>query len=73
MRNKNKLLSNPFRKLRHKPYGMKYFTGYGGEYYGKDPRTGIMTEDTGIVINKKRTRRESRQYINNELNLNYDI
>lgn len=72
MRNKNKLLTNPFRNLKHKPYGMKYFTGYGGEYCGKDPRTGRITEDLGIVVNKKRTRQESRKFINDELNLNLD-
>jgi hypothetical protein len=72
MRKKDKRLSNPFRNLRHKPYGMVYLTGYGGEYYGRDPRTGRMTEGLGIVINKKRFRFNGKKFINNELNEYYE-
>lgn len=67
MRNKDKNLSNPFRKIKHFPYGGKKCTGYGGELYSRDPRTGRFTEICGIIINKSRERFKSKLEIRNEL------
>lgn len=67
MRNKDKHLSNPFRKIKHFPYGGKKCTGYGGELYSRDPRTGRFTEICGIIINKSRERFKSKLEIRNEL------
>lgn len=45
---------------KHKPYGMKLYTGYGGETYY--PAIGEIIEP---VINKSRERRKNKININN--------
>jgi hypothetical protein len=48
---------NPFRRRKRKPFGLKPFTGYGGEQYYRRYKTEVCEN----VINKKRQRRLYKQ------------
>ena len=67
MRNKNRFLTNAFRRIKHFPYGGKKFTGYGGEIYSRDPNTKRFTETCGIIVNKSRERFRSKLELKDEL------
>lgn len=69
-RNKNKFLSNPFRKRKHSPYGSKGWCGYGGEIYSKNHynKDSSFEEIVTDCINKSKARRAWKRDIQKELN-----
>ena len=75
-RNKNKYLSNPFRRRKHSPYGNKGWCGYGGEIYSKNPydKESSKEEIVTCCVNKSKARRQWKYNIIEELNeKNWDI
>ena len=53
---------HPYRHRKIKPYGLKGWCGYGGEYYRKN-----LGEICIDLVNKKRTRVLSKKLIKQEL------
>lgn len=53
---------HPYRNRKIKPYGLKGWCGYGGEYYRKN--IGEICID---LVNKKRTRALTKKLIKQEL------
>ena len=53
---------HPYRNRKIKPYGLKGWCGYGGEYYRK--KLGEICID---LVNKKRTRALTKKLIKQEL------
>lgn len=58
----NKQQPHPYRHRKIKPYGLKGWCGYGGEYYRR--KLGEICID---LVNKKRTRALTKKLIKQEL------
>ena len=66
-RKKKKFISTVTRNLKHIPYGSQICTNYGGEIYikSKDPeKRGLYI---GLIINKRKLKREIKKYIKSEI------
>ena len=59
----NKRQPHPFRNRKIKPYGLKGWCGYGGEYYRKN-----LGEVCIDLVNKKQARILAKKLIKQELN-----
>lgn len=59
----NKRQPHPYRNRKTKPYGLKGWCGYGGEYYRRN-----LGEICIDLVNKKRARTLSKKLIKQELN-----
>ena len=59
----NQRQQHPFRNRKIKPYGLKGWCGYGGEYYRK--KLGEVCID---LVNKKQARVLAKKLIKQELN-----
>ena len=60
---RNKRQPHPFRNRKIKPYGLKGWCGYGGEYYRKN-----LGEVCIDLVNKKQARTLAKKLIKQELN-----
>lgn len=59
----NKRQPHPYRNRKIKPYGLKGWCGYGGEYYRRN-----LGEICIDLVNKKQARTLSKKLIKQELN-----
>lgn len=59
----NKRQPHPYRNRKIKPYGLKGWCGYGGEYYRRN-----LGEICIDLVNKKRARVLAKKLIKQELN-----
>ena len=59
----NRRNPHPFRRRKIKPYGLKGWCGYGGEYYRKN-----LGEVCIDLVNKKQARVLAKKLIKQELN-----